>query len=187
MSDLGLKGIAPHAIDAEFAGGRSSMWLATMALTGRYRADNDAYARSIGYPIQALPLIPLVGSIVTEHPAEALEIYELVLVFRDARGAGQWLEMQRDNVRQQSVVTSNGGVLPETIMKPVALGDEAIAVTDPPVGEPIATATRRMVATRVGRTVVSLSAGGGPSLDVTLVESLAATGLRALANGCSSK
>jgi hypothetical protein len=166
-SDLGLFGIAPHAIDAGFLGGRTREWLVTMALTGPYRADDDAYARSIDYPIQELPYLPLTGLIVTEHPGLPLEVFEQILVFRDDSWASRWIEMSRSNVAQQGTSTENGVIQPRMSLLEESLGDESIAVVQPPpVGIPVPSVGSVMVESRLGRTVISVTVNGGSMLRV---------------------
>lgn len=186
LASLGLHGVAPHPIDAAFLGGRSRMWLATMALSGRYRADNDAYARSLGYTVGDLPLIPLVGSIVTEHPADPLVVFERILVFSDASWASQWLGMARSTVTMQGTSTANGVPQPSMALASVSLGDQALAVIEPgPAGGAVATTGNIGVEVRVGRTVVDVTVEGGTGLLVGQVQALAQKALSHLETACS--
>ena len=186
--NLGLTGLSLHPIDTAFLGGRWGMWVATMALSGRYRADNDAYARSLGYPIHDLPLLPPVGLIVTEHPAEPLAVYERVLVFRDAAWAAQWLAMTRADVARQATMTENGVVQPAMALAPVSLGDEAVAQVQPPtVGGRVPSSATIMVETRVGRTDVGVTINGGAGLEVGQVEAVAREALAQVEGACAGQ
>jgi hypothetical protein len=162
VNDLGLKGIAPHPIDALFLGGWSRMWITSMALTGHYRAENDAWAHSLGYPIQDLPLVPLEGSIVTDHPTEALEVYERVLAFRDAAGASQWLDIVRGSGQPASAILTDP-----------RLGDEVLALIEPSSLDGTRVAeTVISVSARTAGTVVTVSVRGGVRLSIDQVTML---------------
>jgi hypothetical protein len=166
VETLGLHGIGPHPIDSAFRGGWSRMWITTMVLSGPYRDENDALARQFGSPIDELPLVPLQGSIVADHPKDPLEVYERVFEFIDAAWASEWLDIARGSVRPQgpSLIALNDA----------RLGDEAQAMVEP--GQVIgSTATESMilVEARVGDTVVALTVRGGPGLTVERVSSLA--------------
>jgi hypothetical protein len=186
VSDLGLHGLRPHPIDAAFVGGRIGMWISTLALSGRYREESDAFARSLGYPMQELPLIPLVGSIVIEHPDAPLEVYEDVDVFTTDRWAAEWIEMARQNVAMQGTATSNGVTQPQMSLVDVALGNEAVAVIEPmALGQRVATDGGLMIRVRTGRTTVSVSVRGGPGLTVSLVQALAARAVARVKAECA--
>ena len=163
VTDLGLHGIAPHPIDALFLGGWSRMWITTVALTGHYRAENDAWAHSLGYQIQNLPLVPLEGSIVTDHATAPLEVYERVLAFRDASGASQWLDIVRGSGQPASAILSDP-----------RLGDEAFALVEPSTldGSRVTESAFSVSARTVG-TVVTLSVRGGARLSLEQVTTLA--------------
>lgn len=58
---------------------------------GKYRAQDDAYARSLGYHVGKWPLLPYIGPAVSGLPHGVLEASEEIYQFRSAAAAGTWL------------------------------------------------------------------------------------------------
>lgn len=79
-------------------------FITNVALTGRYRQENNARARQLHYPIQKYPYVPLTGSIVTGLPHRVLEVYEAVYQFSLPTAAAAFLQL-----------TSQGSLLPHPL------------------------------------------------------------------------
>jgi hypothetical protein len=72
--------------------------IANLALSGRYREEEDSFARSLGNTPGPFPMVPLAGSVVSENPG-LLEVYESSWTFRTEDAAAAWMA-----ARQQSVI-----------------------------------------------------------------------------------
>jgi hypothetical protein len=94
----GLVGVASWQRDLVTGWGRA--FIAHAAIDGPYRADLDARARALNYPIQYLPYVPLVGEIV-RHAAAPLEVYEEVNVFTDSAAAQAWATNLETTLEQE--------------------------------------------------------------------------------------
>lgn len=57
------------------------------AMSGPYRAENNASAQALNYRITKWPYVPLTGSIVSQLPHKVFEVYEAVYQFKDIRSA----------------------------------------------------------------------------------------------------
>jgi hypothetical protein len=58
---------------------------------GKYRAQDNALARSLGYPIGKIPLLPYEGTAVTQLPHRVFQSDEEIYQFRSAKAAATWL------------------------------------------------------------------------------------------------
>lgn len=95
-----------------FRGGRTSGYLASVALEPPYRAESDAQASALGYPIGPWPLLPLEGSVVADTPG-LLEVYVTVEAFRTTAAPTTLLQIVRGS--------GSGSEEPaETIVLPIA-------------------------------------------------------------------
>lgn len=91
-SSFGRKIPALHLTRARFVG-----LVTTLVNDPAYRADLDSAARSLGYEPGAIPLLPLVGKVVADHPTAVLEIWETILVFDSSDDAADYLQVIRDS------------------------------------------------------------------------------------------
>lgn len=89
----GSHGIAAHPRwdTTQYICGQSYGFISHVIMTGRYRAQDNALARSLGYPIGKIPLLPYEGPAVSQLPHAVFEAYEEVFQFRSAKAAGMWL------------------------------------------------------------------------------------------------
>lgn len=77
----------PPPLEKEYACGVVAGFLADVSLTGRYRRENNAWARSLGYTIGKWPYTPLSGSIVAQQRHKVLEVYVSLFQFTSAPAA----------------------------------------------------------------------------------------------------
>lgn len=93
-----FKGQAGHPIwlATQYQCGVGYGFLADIILQGKYREQDDAQARSLGYPIGKWPYVPFIGSITSQAPHLTLEIYESVFQFRSERAAQSMLDSYRN-------------------------------------------------------------------------------------------
>jgi hypothetical protein len=103
------------SLASAWLGGRLIGRINAIALTGKYKAENDALARSLGYRPTSTPLVPLIGTVVQDNPGP-LESYESHFVFSTQSAASGWL----DQTRKSSFAT--GAVNAD-------IGDASIAVS----------------------------------------------------------
>jgi hypothetical protein len=82
--------------EAGFSGEtRTQGFFTAVALEPRYRAENEAIARSWGYePLADRPRLPLSGSIVLENPG-LLEASQTISSFATAEEAADWMILKR--------------------------------------------------------------------------------------------
>ncbi len=92
---------APAAHASSYKGGWIHGSIASKALAGPDRADEDAYARSLGYTVGKWPLVPLVGKVVADTPG-ILEVYEKHYAFSSAADATQMIQGFRASVSSDS-------------------------------------------------------------------------------------
>jgi hypothetical protein len=83
-------GEQPPAYVADYQSGHITGYLSAVAIHGPDRAELDAVASSLSYPIGRLPLVPLEGPIV-EHNQGLLEVYVTVRAFKSETGVRSWL------------------------------------------------------------------------------------------------
>jgi len=155
-------GPSPAAI-RDWVGARLRGWIAEAAVDGPDRAAEDAIARSLGYSIGKLPLVPLVGPVV-EHNPGVLEVYQTNTVYRSVAGASDFMaDLAADaKLAETTVVTTDGRAEPEGIPVHLSGGDEDVAYEMPGyLGPDGATEAFFNFAVRLGRFVVQLSVQSG--------------------------
>jgi hypothetical protein len=82
----------PPPLQREYTCGVVAGFLTDISLTGRYREENNARARSLGYTIGRWPYTPLSGSIVGQQRHKALEVYVSLFQFTSARAATEYAD-----------------------------------------------------------------------------------------------
>src|ERR1700735_445616 len=80
-------GSPPSPLQREYVCGAVAGFLADISLTGKYRQENNARAKSLGYTVGKWPGTPLSGSIVGQQRHKVLEIYVSAVQFASARAA----------------------------------------------------------------------------------------------------
>jgi hypothetical protein len=66
-------------------------FLSDVIMYGKYRAQDNTLARSLGYPIGKIPLLPYEGPAVTQLPHGVFQADEEVFQFGSAKAAATWL------------------------------------------------------------------------------------------------
>lgn len=89
----GSHGLAGHPRwdTTQYVCGQIYGFLADTIMYGKYRAQDNALARSLGYPIGKIPLLPYEGPAVTQLPHRVFQADEEVFQFRSAKAAATWL------------------------------------------------------------------------------------------------
>lgn len=89
----GSDGIAGHPpwVRTQYVCGQFDGFVARDIMYGKYRAEDNALARSLGYQIGKLPLLPVIGQVVSALPHGLFEAYEEAYQFRTPAGASTWL------------------------------------------------------------------------------------------------
>jgi hypothetical protein len=77
----------PPPLETDYVCGVVAGFLANISLTGKYRQENNAWARNLGYTIGKWPYTPLSGSIVGQQRHKALEVYVSLFQFTSDRAA----------------------------------------------------------------------------------------------------
>lgn len=85
-----VTGPVPKVVQ-QFKCGAFEGFLVRNAVRGKYRRQNNAFARRMRYPIQKWPYVPLRGQIVQAEPHSVLEVYEGLYEFRSNSAAKQYL------------------------------------------------------------------------------------------------
>ena len=80
-------GSPPSPLQREYVCGAVAGFLVDISLTGKYRQENNARAKSLGYTVGKWPGTPLSGSIVGQQRHKVLEIYVSAVQFASARAA----------------------------------------------------------------------------------------------------
>ncbi|HEX9624945.1 MAG TPA: hypothetical protein VF979_11250 [Streptosporangiaceae bacterium] len=93
----------------KYSCGRYYGFITRAALRGRFRAENNAEARAVGYPIQKWPYVPLTGAIITALPHSVFEVYEAAYRFTSAAAAKAYTTVLRQNFRRYKLPS---GALP---------------------------------------------------------------------------
>lgn len=75
----------------QYVCGQSNGFVAHVIMYGKYRAQDDAFARSLGYQVGKWPLLPVIGQVVSALPHGVFEAYEEIFQFRSAAAARTWL------------------------------------------------------------------------------------------------
>jgi hypothetical protein len=149
--DLGVRG-HPNWDITQYVCGEGSGFIADDIMYGKYRAQDNALARSLGYRVGKFPLVPYIGTAVTALPRKAFETYEVVLQFRSAKAAADWLNSGQQSPAPHGRLTAAS--LPHTFTAEAGMAgpndgrhEHRIAVTG-----------------RVGAVVIALSIAGGQDL-----------------------
>jgi len=89
----GSPGIAGHPRwdITQYVCGQSYEFISDLIMYGKYRAQDNAQARSLGYPVGKIPLLPYQGPAVSQLPHGVFQADEEVFQFRSAKAAGMWL------------------------------------------------------------------------------------------------
>jgi hypothetical protein len=93
----GSHGEANHPASdvAQYVCGLSNGFVSQVIMYGKYRAQDNALARKLGYSIGEFPLLPVIGPVVSALPHGVFEAYEEVFQFRSASAAATWLSGAR--------------------------------------------------------------------------------------------
>jgi hypothetical protein len=81
----------PRWDTTQYVCGQLYEFLSDVIMYGKYRAQDNALAKSLGYPIGQIPLLPYEGSAVTQLPHGVFQSDEEVFQFRSAKAAAMWL------------------------------------------------------------------------------------------------
>ena len=76
----------------DYVGGHLIGFVSNLAYTTPYWQENQAAARSLGYQLGSVPMVPLSGQIVIDHPG-ILEGYEFLTEYKSDSAAQQFEEM----------------------------------------------------------------------------------------------
>jgi hypothetical protein len=176
----------PLPYEKRYVCGQFHGYLTDLALTGKYRQQDNKRARGLGYLPGKWPLVPLTGSIVSQQGHSVLEIYEGVYEFGSPASATAYLHTAsgggRSDVtaglalrlqpRALPVHPAPGAVVTERLLGPQQAVDEHVI----------------FVGLRISDYVVTLSFQGGQSLnwhDVSADWQAAKNQLTAISNGSS--
>jgi hypothetical protein len=155
----------PAAI-SDWQAGRARGWINEVAIDGPDRAAENSIARSLGYTVGTLPLVPLIGPVV-EHNPGVLEMYQTNTEYSSMAGAVDLMRELTASARfaETTIVTESGHVQPPAHAVPFTWGDESLADEQPGfMGPQGATETFFTFAVRVGRYVVQLTVQSGYGL-----------------------
>lgn len=89
----------PPDFIADFGSGEIEGFIASLALTGPYRTEENALSSALGYGPNGpggMPMVPLQGTVVRDNPG-LLEAYEDVLQYRSDTAAASWYHNQAYN------------------------------------------------------------------------------------------
>lgn len=161
----------------DFVAGRIEGFLVDFAVKGPYRDAEDAYAASIGYAKGQWPLVPLVGTVVSDHPG-VLEVYQDNIVFSGAAGARTMTDIYRG-----TAATPGWTVEP---WKPAGVQvDESFAIAGlPQPGAPVGEHIVKMVM-RHGDLVVAVNVQGGAGVALDNTGSIGERAAVRVATSCS--
>ncbi len=81
----------PGSLQLHYVCGEFNGFIASIALTGVYRQENNERAKQFGYPLEKWPYTPLSGQIVQQHKHGVLEIYTTVFQFKSKQAAEQFV------------------------------------------------------------------------------------------------
>jgi hypothetical protein len=125
LTSFPFKGMPPGPVYVvDFIKGYMHGFVIDAALTGRYRAENDAQTRALNGTVQQWPNVPLAGSIVHEIPG-TLEVYEYLWDFGLPPAAQAWLTDRKLNeiMNQYPQVVAPAGVPPGFVVYRYAFTD----------------------------------------------------------------
>lgn len=155
----------PAAI-ADWQAARLRGWIAEIAVDGPDRADEDAIARSLGYTVGRLPLVPLLGPVVQHNPG-MLEIYQTNTAYDTPAGAVDFMGDLASSGRsdETTVITEGGHVEPPGHALSLNGGDQDVAYEKPGfMGPQGATETYFTFAVRLGNDVTQFTIQSGDGL-----------------------
>jgi hypothetical protein len=155
----------PAAI-SDWQAGRARGWINEVAIDGPDRAAENSIARSLGYTVGTLPLVPLIGPVVQHNPG-VLEMYQTNTEYSSTAGAVDLMTDLTGSARlaETTMVTESGHVQPPAHAVPFTWGDESLAYEQPGfMGPQGATEAFFTFAVRVGRYVVQLTVQSGDGL-----------------------
>lgn len=162
---------------AGFVDGFERGFLSDVALSSPYWQQEDARARALGYTVGQWPLVPLEGRVVSDHPGQLLELYEIALVWNEDANAAAWvqaLQPSTNPVKDERV--TNLAWLPSTFSSAMGtFGGDTDAAHESYV---------RTVG-RVGRVTLQLEAQGGDGLAASSFQQFFEEAVRDAANGCA--
>jgi hypothetical protein len=139
---------------SSFRYGRTTGYIAEIALRSPYRGEADAIASSLGYQIGQWPLVPLQGDVVKDNRG-TLEVYQTHLAFGSREGASAFVAGLRDSDESLAVIP------PEMLS---ILGEGALEFIDP--GDPASgLETDIGVDFQLGETVAQLTLRGGADVN----------------------
>ena len=81
----------PGSLQLRYVCGEFNGFIASIALTGVYRQENNERAKHFGYPLEKWPYTPLSGQIVQQHKHGVLEIYTSLFQFTSTQAAEQFV------------------------------------------------------------------------------------------------
>ena len=149
--DRGVQGHPPWDL-TQYVCGQGNGFVANDIMYGKYRAQDDALARSLGYQIGRLPLLPYVGTAVSAVPHKVFEAYEVVVQFRSARAAAIWLSGARGRPAAPGGLT--GVSLPDGFLARAGVAGPDDGKHEHQIG----------ITGRIGTAVVAVSINGGRDL-----------------------
>jgi hypothetical protein len=149
--DPGIGGHPPWDI-TQYVCGHGSGLVSNVIMYGKYRAQDDALARSLGYRVGKFPLVPYIGTAVSALPHKAFEVYETALQFRSAKAAAAFADSGRPGTAPRPSLT--GSSLPANF-----LADASVAGPNDGRHE-----HRIAITGRIGVFVITLSVAGGKDL-----------------------
>jgi hypothetical protein len=79
----------------QYVCGLSNGFVSQVIMYGKYRTQNNALARQLGYRVGKFPLLPVIGPVVSALPHGVFEAYEEVFQFRSVTAATDWLSDAR--------------------------------------------------------------------------------------------
>lgn len=167
---------ADSPLTAGFSALRVEGFIATEALTGAYRANEDQRARALHYHLGRWPLVPLAGMIVRDNPTRALEIYQSNWSFRSGSAASAYMKAASNSARLRSP-----DIATPQLMR---LGREVIAYRfQPPASHPGSEAIV-WAAVQQGAAVITLGVQGGPRMTEGEAYALVRKALRRVRTTC---
>jgi hypothetical protein len=86
----GMTGHTPWDV-TQYVCGQTYEFLSNVIMYGRYRAEDNAKSRSLGYSVGKIPLLPYEGQAVSQLPHGVFQADEEIFQFRSAKAAGMWL------------------------------------------------------------------------------------------------
>jgi hypothetical protein len=187
LLDHRLPGSGPDpAAISDWQAARLRGWIAEIAVDGPDRSAEDAIARSLGYTVGKLPLVPLVGPVVRHNPG-VLEAYQTNTEYKSATGAADFMGDLAGSARSEetTVVTEGGHLEPSGHALPLIGGDQDVAYEKPGfTGSQEATETFFTFAVRLGRYVTQFTVQSGYGLTEQQAVAVLAQAVERMAHSC---